>query len=187
VVREQILAMARHEGWGAVHSRLAAVDPVAAARINPNDPQRLQRALEVYLQSGIPLTELQQTSHEPCPFRICQIAIVPDNRAALHQRIQSRFATMLKHGLIDEVRHLYHRGDLRPDLPAMRAVGYRQVWQHIEGSLPYDDLLEKGTIATRQLAKRQLTWLRQWPDLHRLVVPDMDVVLKIARADSILV
>lgn len=185
-IRLGIVALAEAEGWPAVHKRLALVDPAAAARINPNDPQRLQRALEIHESSGQSMTALLQSAHRPCPFRLLEVAVVPEDRARLHEAINRRFAAMIEAGFIDEVRQLRARGDLSPGLPAIKAVGYRQVWSHLAGELTYDEMLAKAKAATRQLAKRQLTWLRSWPGLSVINSPDQDSVLKILRSDSIL-
>lgn len=172
--RAEIEALAEREGWPAVHQRLAAVDPQAAARIHPNDPQRLQRALEVYLVSGQTLSELHQNdrqrsdSDKKLPVNLAFFAIATADRAVLHDTIARRFHQMLADGLLDEVRHLYQRGDLNEDLPSIKSVGYRQVWQHFDGRMDYDQMVEKSIIATRQLAKRQLTWLRSWENLFSL-------------------
>jgi len=170
-VRERILALAAAEGWQAVHARLAAVDPAAARRIHPNDPQRLQRALEVYELSGRPLSELHAPRHleaaSDLPCNLLFLALIPE-RAALHRGIALRFANMLQAGLIEEVVALRARGDLHPQLPAIRSVGYRQVWEHLDGLYDYTTMVDKAVAATRQLAKRQHTWLRSWPALHAL-------------------
>lgn len=172
VIRQRILALAESRGWQAVHARLQEVDPQAAQRIHPNDPQRLQRALEVYEISGKSLSTLHQEdaadvpSDLPCELKF--VALQPVSRAALHQIIADRFHAMLKHGLVDEVAGLRARGDLDKNLPAIRSVGYRQVWEFLDGEYAYATMVEKGIAATRQLAKRQLTWLRSWPDLTAL-------------------
>ncbi len=166
-VRAALLAEAKVVGWPALHRELVAVDPEAAARIHPNDPQRLQRALEVYRATGKSLSYWQaQQKVELFPYELVNIAVCPDSRAVLHQRIAQRFEQMLAAGFMDEVKSLYQRGDLTPELPSMRAVGYRQAWDCLAGKLSYAEMKERGVIATRQLAKRQITWLRSWPDLH---------------------
>jgi tRNA dimethylallyltransferase len=167
-VRERIEADAREHGWASVHRQLAEVDPAMAAEIHPNHSQRLSRALEVYLSSGQTMTELRaQQARQRGPlfaerFNLSQLVIAPRDRSLLHRRIEQRFSAMLKAGLIAEVEALYQRGDLHSELPALRAVGYRQVWDYLEGRLNYDAMIERGVIATRQLAKRQFTWLRGW-------------------------
>lgn len=167
-VRAQIERDAAEFGWPFVHRQLAAVDPEMAAAIHPQHSQRLSRALEVYRVSGKTMSQLRteqgQSAHIPFyeRFRLVQIAIAPRNRALLHERIALRFGKMLDNGLLEEVQALYDRGDLSVDLPAVRAVGYRQVWDFIEQRLSYDEMVERGIIATRQLAKRQFTWLRGW-------------------------
>lgn len=167
-VRAQIEADAAEQGWSYVHAQLAAVDPEVAAQIHPNHSQRVSRALEVYRVSGKTMSELRrlQALDTSVPFterfNLIQIAIAPRERALLHQRIATRFIKMVEAGLLDEVQALYQRGDLHVDLPAIRAVGYRQVWDYLEGRLSKDEMIERGIIATRQLAKRQFTWLRGW-------------------------
>lgn len=167
-VRAQIEQEAARLGWVALHRQLAAIDPVSAARIHPNDPQRLSRALEVFRISGKTLTELTRHKGDPLPYKVLQFAIAPRDRAELHRRIAERFRLMLDRGFEQEVRVLYRRGDLHPDLPSIRCVGYRQMWDYLDGVVGYDEMTERGIAATRQLAKRQLTWLRGWPDLHWL-------------------
>ena len=171
-IRREIEAQAAEHGWPWLHAQLARVDPEAAARIHPNHSQRLGRALEVYRASGIPLSQWQR--HEPpgaLPgerYRVVQLAICPADRAVLHRRIAARFEQMLAAGLLEEVRGLYQRGDLHPGLPAIRAVGYRQLWQYLDGECSLEEAVARAIAATRQLAKRQLTWLRKWPGLHWL-------------------
>lgn len=160
-VRERIEREAEQRGWQVLHERLAEVDPVAAQRIHPNDPQRLSRALEVYELSGRPMSELWQEEGRPAlPYRLIKAAVAPPDRAELHERIARRFHLMLEQGLVEEVEALYRRGDLTPQLPSIRCVGYRQVWQYLDGELSYGEMSERGIVATRQLAKRQFTWLR---------------------------
>ncbi|WP_296053632.1 tRNA (adenosine(37)-N6)-dimethylallyltransferase MiaA [uncultured Alteromonas sp.] len=179
VIREAIMGEAEDRGWQALHADLEKVDPVSAGRIHPNDPQRLTRALEVYRSSGKSLTHWQEKAIYRCPYKIDQFAIAPQERAVLHDRIAQRFDLMLAQGLVDEVKALYERGDLHEDMPAIRAVGYRQVWQYLKGELSYAEMRDKGIIATRQLAKRQLTWLRGWSDLTWLDTFAKDNLTKI--------
>jgi tRNA dimethylallyltransferase len=162
-VRAALLAEAQLKGWPELHQRLQQVDAVAAARIHPHDSQRVQRALEVYMLTGKSLTtwQLGQTD-DGFSKQMINVSIAPDDRAVLHQRIAIRFKQMLAQGFTDEVQQLIDRGDLTIDLPAMRSVGYRQVWEYLHGNYTYAEMEEKGVIATRQLAKRQLTWLRSW-------------------------
>ena len=162
--RAAIETAARARGWPALHAELAAVDPVTAARLAPGDAQRIGRALEVYRLSGQPLSAQLARRVETLPYRVLQLALVPGDRAILHQRIATRFDAMLADGLLDEVRDLRTRYPLTPELPAMRAVGYRQAWAYLDGTIDAQALREQGIAATRQLAKRQLTWLRSWPD-----------------------
>ena len=166
-IRQCLLDETEQFGWAHLHQRLAEVDAVAAQRIKPTDTQRLQRALEVFELTGKPLSYWhQQQAAEAIPYDITAVAIAPTDRAILHERIALRFHLMIENGLVDEVRRLYQRGDLNTAMPSIRAVGYRQVWQYLEGELSYDEMIERGIIATRQLAKRQMTWLRSWEDLH---------------------
>lgn len=164
-VRAALDAEIAQYGIAHLHRQLAAVDSETAARLAPGDTQRIQRAMEIYRVTGQPMSSLirQQAAHE-LPYRILPIALVPSDRAALHQRIATRFAQMLELGLVDELRGLQAGYSLHPDLPSMRCVGYRQAWEFLEGKISNAELLEKGIIATRQLAKRQLTWLRSMPE-----------------------
>ncbi|RKS84483.1 tRNA dimethylallyltransferase [Orbus hercynius] len=161
-IRQLIEEKANKLGWQAIHQELALVDPVSAARIHPNDPQRLNRALEVYLITGRSLTDLTQDKGEALTYDVVQFAMSCDDRALLHQRIEQRFLNMLELGFEDEVKRLMQRGDLHLDLPSMRCVGYRQMWEYLLGESSYDEMVFKGICATRQLAKRQTTWLRGW-------------------------
>lgn len=174
-VRQRIEAQAAEIGWPGVHAELAKVDPVSAARIHPNDPQRIQRAYEVFLLSGVPLSgwharqSAEKARSEPpvgqnMPYTMHYLAVAPTERHILHERIAQRFSLMLQQGFIAEVQSLYARGDLDSSMPSVRAVGYRQAWDYLEGKLSYDGMVERGVIATRQLAKRQFTWLRGWSD-----------------------
>ncbi|WP_455808229.1 tRNA (adenosine(37)-N6)-dimethylallyltransferase MiaA [Pseudomonas koreensis] len=178
-VRAQLEADAQAFGWQSLHDQLAVVDPVSAARIHPNDPQRLIRALEVYRVSGMSMTahreqqtaqstEAAASGRQQLPYTVANLAIAPADRKVLHQRIALRFEQMLDQGFLDEVLALRSRGDLHSGLPSIRAVGYRQVWDYLDGKLTRDEMQERGIIATRQLAKRQFTWLRSWDDLHWL-------------------
>ncbi len=167
-LRARLEAEAAREGWAALHLRLVQVDPEAAARIHPNDPQRLQRALEVYELTGRPLSELQRVRGVPLPYRLAKIALVPAERSLLHRRIADRFEAMLASGLIEEVERLFRRPDLGPELPSIRSVGYRQVWGHLAGEYGREEMIQRGIAATRQLAKRQLTWLRREAETLRI-------------------
>jgi len=168
-LRARLEGRAAAEGWPALHAQLEALDPAAASRIHPNHSQRLVRALEVCLLSGQPLSALQaQASTHPLNRSVLSIAIAPADRVVLHRRIAARFAGMMEEGLLEEVRRLRDRGDLHAGLPALRSVGYRQLWAHLEGSMGLDEAREQALAATRQLAKRQFTWLRKWPDLRWL-------------------
>ncbi len=167
-VRQGIEQQAAELGWEALHQQLAEIDPVAAARIHPNDPQRLSRALEVFFISGKTLTELTKISGETLPYRVHQFAIAPVSRELLHQRIELRFHQMLDAGFETEARALFDRGDLHTDMPAIRCVGYRQMWSYLSGEIDYDEMVYRGICATRQLAKRQMTWLRGWGSVQWL-------------------
>ncbi len=173
-VRRGIESLATAQGWEAVHACLAEVDPESAARIHPNDPQRLQRALEIYRVSGRTMTELHRNQYlegqqeAELPFTLHFLAISPEHRHELHENIARRFHQMLSSGFVEEVESLRKRGDLDVSLPSIRSVGYRQVWDYLGGEIPYDTMVERGIIATRQLAKRQITWLRSWDNLQRL-------------------
>ena len=161
-VRAQIELEAATQGWAALHAELCRIDPVAGARIHPNDPQRLSRALEVFRLTGKNLTELTQLQGDPLPYRTMQFVIAPSDRAWLRERIALRFDTMLAQGFEREVTRLLQRGDLNPSLPSIRCVGYRQMWDYLTGVLSYDEMRYRGIVATCQLAKRQMTWLRGW-------------------------
>lgn len=163
-VRARIAEEARQHGWPALHARLAKRDPQAAGRIRANDTQRIQRALEVIELSGRPLSEQQSGARVRFPYRLLKIALVPPDRNLLRERIAQRFDAMLAAGFLDEVRRLRARGDLDPELPALRAVGYRQAWQHLDGETGAREFRERAIFATNQLAKRQLTWLRSEVD-----------------------
>ena len=191
-VRREIEELAANLGWEAVHAELAIVDPESAARIHRNDPQRLQRALEVYRLTGKSLSahhaaESMKTAADlPCSLRF--MAIQAADRAVLHERISARFQAMLASGLIEEVQELHDREDLHIHLNSIKSVGYRQIWQYLEGDLDYDGMVERSIIATRQLAKRQITWLRSWPNLLQLGEPpakSIDNVLKYLESVSI--
>lgn len=161
-IRAQIEAKAEQIGWSGLHQILSQIDPIAAERINPNDSQRINRALEVFYISGKTMTELTASQGEGIPYDIIQFAIAPQDRAVLHQRIEQRFHKMIDLGFEQEVRKLYERGDLSVDLPSIRCVGYRQMWEYLAGQISLDEAIFKGICATRQLAKRQITWLRGW-------------------------
>lgn len=164
-IRAELEQEAQVKGWALLHQELTHVDPVAATKINENDSQRINRALEVYRLTGKPMSELQKVKSEPLPFDVLQFAIAPSDRAVLHQRIEKRFKIMLDMGFEKEVLALYTRKDLHPDLPSIRCVGYRQMWDYLAGEDDYDEMVFKGIAATRQLAKRQLTWLRGWQNI----------------------
>lgn len=173
-VRKQIEKEAQAQGWDGLHAELTKIDPVSAKRIHPNDPQRLSRALEVYRISGKTLTELTQIQGEPLPYTVKQFAIAPKERAELHHRIELRFRKMMDEGFEQEVKALYARKDLHIDLPSIRCVGYRQMWEYIDGKCTLDEAVFRGICATRQLAKRQITWLRSWDNLTWLDSENID-------------
>ncbi|WP_221800728.1 tRNA (adenosine(37)-N6)-dimethylallyltransferase MiaA [Oceanobacter mangrovi] len=188
-IRSALLAEADKHGWPWMHEQLAKVDPESAARLKPMDQQRIQRALEVYRVSGKTLTQFwEEQQTEPLPYHVVNFAVCPKDRAVLHQRIAMRYRQMMADGFLEEVRALYQRGDLHTGLPSIRAVGYRQVWEYLQGEYDYDSMIERGIIATRQLAKRQITWLRSWPDLHWLETDSPELLstaLKILEANAI--
>jgi tRNA dimethylallyltransferase len=205
VIRQKLLDEAAEKGWGFMHQKLAKVDPVSAKRIHPNDPQRLQRALEVYEISGRTLTdfwadqaeikEKQETgqnieghytnggreSFSALSYNAINIAVSPKERSTLHERIALRFKQMLGNGFVEEVEALYQSGVLDLSMPSMRCVGYRQVWEYLDGKLSYDEMVERGIIATRQLAKRQITWLRRWPNLNWFESEDPELLAKVLK------
>lgn len=169
-VREQLKIEAEQIGWAALHARLAQRDPESAARISANDSQRIQRALELIELTGeTPTTLNRRARPEPPPFRFVHVALVPADRTWIHSRIAQRFQAMLELGLVNEVERLYQRGDLSVNLPSVRTVGYRQVWEYLTGRVAYNQIAEQAIAATRQLAKRQLTWLRQYQDKAHIV------------------
>lgn len=165
LIRAQIEKEANTSGWQTLHEELCRADPVTGARIHPNDPQRLTRALEVFRITGKTLTELTQIKGEPLPYEVHQFAISPKERGDLHRRIEQRLHLMIEAGFEQEVRALFERGDLNVDMPSIRCVGYRQMWDYFSGSGSLDDAIYRVLCATRQLAKRQTTWLRSWNNL----------------------
>ena len=184
-IRAQIDAQAADLGWPAMHAQLAQIDPITAARIEPNDAQRINRALEIFRISGKPMAQwlAEDTTTHELSFKPILTALIPEPRAILHERINQRFVTMLNEGFLDEMRTLRARGDLHLGLPSMRCVGYRQAWEHLDGAYGYDELIEKGQAATRQLAKRQMTWIRgmsqiQVFDSAKLTAANTDPLLK---------
>jgi tRNA dimethylallyltransferase len=180
LVRQQLKKELEQQGLKKLHQRLTIIDPIAAQRIHPNDPQRLLRALEVPLITGKTLTALQQAPiNSHLPYLFINIALIPSDRNLLHQSITTRFQTMLKLGLLEEVEQLFKRGDLHANLPSMRTVGYRQVWNYLMGHISAIEMQESAIIATRQLAKRQLTWLRSCKKLNTLLCHDKENIQKI--------
>lgn len=187
-LRAELDALAAARGWPALHAMLAEVDPVTAARLAPNDAQRIQRALEIFRLSGQPMSALLARQADARTFagaadaRYRVIALEPSDRAVLHARIAARFDAMLEGGLLDEVEALRARGDLRLGLPSMRCVGYRQVWEYLDGDCDFATMRERGIAATRQLCKRQLTWLRSTPERVSVDALAPDYVAQVARA-----
>lgn len=164
--RATLQARMQQEGVEALHAFLASVDPIAASRIQPRDGQRIQRALEVYLLTGKTITAWQTEATRPLSgYKVHFLCLAPSDRAALHSRIERRFDEMLEQGFIEEVKRLYERGDLTTELPSIRSVGYSQAWQYLAGVCDYQAMREQAIAATRQLAKRQMTWLRSWPEI----------------------
>ncbi|MDW0617796.1 tRNA (adenosine(37)-N6)-dimethylallyltransferase MiaA [Mannheimia haemolytica] len=161
-IRAEIESRAAQHGWATLHQELVKIDPIAGARINPNDSQRINRALEVFYITGKTMTELTAQQGEALPYNILQFAIAPQDRAVLHQRIEQRFHKMIELGFEEEVKRLFLRKDLHINLPSIRCVGYRQMWEYLQGDISLDEAIFKGICATRQLAKRQITWLRGW-------------------------
>jgi tRNA dimethylallyltransferase len=164
-VRAKIAELAKEKGWSAMHKDLRAKDPVLAAKLEASDVQRIGRALEVYEMTGQALSELQQQPGKKLGYPVHDFGIMPEDRAALHALIAQRFDEMLNAGFIEEVKKLYTREDLNADLPAIKSVGYRQAWQYLAGEYDFDTMREKAIAGTRQLAKRQMTWMRSWPSL----------------------
>lgn len=171
-IRQRLLNEANEHGWQSLHDRLRQIDPVSAERIHPNDPQRLQRALEVHELTGKTLTELwaeqKRDVQQNSPYRELNLAVAPVERKVLHERIEQRFRIMLEQGFLNEVEQLRERNDLHLAMPAIRSVGYRQAWQYLDGDFDYEEMVNRGIFATRQLAKRQITWLRSWQELEWL-------------------
>ncbi|MFE8072170.1 tRNA (adenosine(37)-N6)-dimethylallyltransferase MiaA [Marinobacteraceae bacterium S3BR75-40.1] len=192
-IREQLEVQWADDGGKQLYERLRAVDPEAARTIHPHNRQRVIRALEVFEVSGRPISTIwSQTAKDGAsivPYNLLQMALLPDDRQALHERIAQRFHDMLEQGLIEEVEALRARGNLSPELPSLRSVGYRQVWDYLAGCYGRETMVQKGIAATRQLAKRQLTWLRRWPELQGLQAEDANVIdkaLKICREHATL-
>lgn len=189
-VRARLELQAKQLGWAEMHKRLQEIDPVAAARIHPNDPQRIQRALEVYELTGKSMTDLIATEKkESLPYHLCKLAIAPKVREVRRQRITLRFHEMIEQGFVEEVEALYARSDLNIDMPSVRSVGYRQIWQYLEGKYSRKEAINRGIIASHQLAKRQMTWLRSDNNLHWFDSTEdnlLDSVLKLLKGYPIL-
>ncbi len=180
VIRQKLDEELILKGKSFLHQRLKQIDPESAARIHPNDPQRIQRALEVYEISGKPITQFfREAQQSSIPFNKIKLIVAPEERKQLHLTIAQRFRKMVEQGLVDEVSVLYHREDLTVDLPAIRAVGYRQAWSYLDSEYGLDEMIDKGIIATRQLAKRQFTWLRKETDAMQFVSADPQLVEKV--------
>ncbi|OUS32857.1 tRNA (adenosine(37)-N6)-dimethylallyltransferase MiaA ['Osedax' symbiont bacterium Rs2_46_30_T18] len=181
-LRSTITAQAEAEGWPAVHAQLQKVDPQAADRLAVNDSQRIQRALEVFQITGKSLTaHWAEQESVKLPYNVLNLAVMPAQRKVLHQRIEQRFRLMLQQGFIQEVQQLYDRSDLNLNMPSMRCVGYRQAWMHLAGEIDRATMVEKGLVATRQLAKRQITWLRSWQQLHWLENESTDLTARVLK------
>lgn len=181
LLRQALRIEGTERGWGVLHTELAHVDPVSAKRIHPNDPQRIQRALEIYRLTGVPLSTLcikEKLAHPP--FRFIKLILTSTDRQIVHQRITSRFLSMLRQGFLDEVRNLYERGDLHEDLPAIRSVGYRQIWAYYQGKYDHHTMIERAIIATRQFAKRQITWCRSMTTDFTYESEDASLLKKVA-------
>lgn len=175
-IRAQLAHELEQLGLNYLHERLKKIDPVAAERIHPNDPQRTLRMLEIHMITGKKPSDLfLELASQSLPYKFVNLAIAPKDRETLHKNIATRFKQMLKTGLIEEVEKLFKRGDLHPDLPSIRAVGYRQVWDYLANNLSYDEMQERAIIATRQLAKRQMTWLRSWENLQWVECENIDI------------
>jgi tRNA dimethylallyltransferase len=171
-IRAELEAQAKQYGWPHLYQELQKVDPQAAQKMSENDSQRINRALEVYRLTGNTMTELQKQKQPALPYTFHQFAIAPTQRSELHQRIEKRFKIMLDQGFENEVSTLYLRKDLHPNMPSIRCVGYRQMWDYLAGEIDHSEMVFRGIAATRQLAKRQLTWLRSWPDVTWLTTGD---------------
>lgn len=187
VVRAKLTAEAEVKGWGVLHERLLKVDPEAGNRIHPNDKQRIQRALEVYELTGKPLTDHQKEAKmDALSYRLLKIALIPESREWIRELAAIRFDQMLEQGFLDEVKALHAREDLHSDLPAIRAVGYRQAWDYLEGKLDQDEMKERAVIATRQLAKRQMTWMRSEPNITKFDAKGYNINEVIASVNTFL-
>ncbi|MEE9328146.1 MAG: tRNA (adenosine(37)-N6)-dimethylallyltransferase MiaA [Cocleimonas sp.] len=185
-VRKRLSEEAEHHGWGHLHQRLTKVDPEAGARIHPNDQQRIQRALEVFELTGKPLSTHQKEEKSTAfPYRLLKLALIPE-REWVRELAAIRFDKMLEAGFLDEVKKLYAREDLHADLPAMRAVGYRQVWDYLDGKLDQNEMKERAVIATRQLAKRQMTWMRSEPNITRFDAKNYQIEIIIKKIQCFL-
>jgi tRNA dimethylallyltransferase len=185
-IRAEIIQQAEKHSWKHVHQELARIDPESSKRIRPTDPQRLQRAIEVFRLTGVPLSKLHRQSVEACPFPLLEIAIIPDDRVALHQAIETRFREMLEAGFIREVQQLREKPGIHAHLPAIKAVGYRQIWSFLEGEIDEQTMIQSALASTRQLAKRQHTWLRSWKNLNLLAEPNAQQALKIVMSSTML-
>jgi tRNA dimethylallyltransferase len=175
-IRKKLNQQAAKEGWNSLHRKLESIDPDSAARIHPNDSQRIQRALEVYEITGKILTTLHKTAkHDALPYRLLKIALIPDNREWLRERVALRFEQMIKDGFMDEIQQLFDRRNLNPDLPSMRCVGYRQAWSYLNENIDFKEMKKRVIVATCQLAKRQMTWLRSEREVSRYDAQQYDL------------
>ncbi len=177
-IRQYIAKQAVAKGWKTLYQKLQVIDPIVALRIHPNDSQRLSRALEVFFISGKTFTEMTNTSSKSLPYTLYQFAIAPSSRILMHKRIERRYHKMLEVGFEAEVQRLFTRSDLHADLPAIRSVGYRQMWSYLSHEISYDEMVYQGLCATRQLAKRQITWLRSWNTVYWLDSDRIEEALK---------
>ena len=184
-VRASIELDATKHGWAKLHSDLKSVDPMSADRIKPNDSQRLQRALEVYQLTGVPLSEHLLTAKVACPLELFEVAIFPEDREKLNKKIEQRFKRMLEKGFVEEVRRLKKRDDLSEDLPALKSVGYRQIWHYLNNMYDREAMIARVLAATRQLAKRQFTWLRGSKSIRFVESPDVNLILKMLTKELI--
>lgn len=178
-LRQTLTQRAQHQGWPALHTELQQVDPTTAQRLHPHDSQRIQRALEVYHLTGQPLSAHTQQPQQAHPGPFINIGLLPDDRAWLHNKIETRFYKLLEHGFIDEVAKLVFQQGYSPELPALRSVGYRQIIHYLQGHYDYETMVYKAIVATRQLAKRQITWLRKWGHLQRISCDQANIMSKI--------
>tara|TARA_B110001450_G_scaffold94714_1_gene89830 strand:+ start:99 stop:1070 length:972 start_codon:yes stop_codon:yes gene_type:complete len=184
-VRDEIQRRADEFGWPSLYDELQQIDPQTAKKLHPNHSQRIQRALEVHQLTGLSMSELQAAATNNGVldhYKVVQFSLVFNDRALLHRRIEQRFEQMMTRGLLAEINTLFRRGDLHPNLPSMRAAGYQQIWQHLEGHCSLDEAVQRGIVASRQLAKRQITWLRNWPEVNEIQVNEGQTYISIKKS-----